>query len=83
VDFSVTYVIWLMLLRSEDATILAGSSFLVPLTALFFGSILLGESIDAQSVLGSALVLVGVYLVNVSKKSRARIWSPSYLNRHF
>lgn len=68
-DFSVAYVIWLMLLRSEDATILAGSSFLVPLIALFFGSILLGESIDTQSVLGSALILLGVYLVNVNKKS--------------
>jgi drug/metabolite transporter (DMT)-like permease len=68
-DLSVTYVIWLMLLRSEDATILAGSSFLVPLVALFFGSILLGESIDVQSVLGSALVLVGVYLVNMKRKS--------------
>jgi len=68
-SLSVAWTIWLLLLRSEDATILAGSSFLVPLVALFFGSILLGESIDAQSVLGSALVLLGVYLVNVNKKN--------------
>ena len=68
-DFSVACAIWLMLLRSEDATILAGSTFLVPLIALFFGSILLGESIGLRSALGSALVLLGVYLVNVNKKS--------------
>ena len=66
---SVGWTIWLVLLRSEDETILAGSSFVVPLIALFFGSILLGESIDAQSALGSGLVLLGVYLVNASKKS--------------
>jgi drug/metabolite transporter (DMT)-like permease len=66
---SVGWTIWLLLLRSEDATILAGSSFLVPLIALFFGSILLAEGIDLQSALGSALVLMGVYLVNVNKKN--------------
>ena len=70
VSFSVADTIWLLLLRSEDATILAGSSFVVPLIALFFGSILLGESISLQSALGSALVLLGVYVVNVHKKSR-------------
>ena len=66
---SVASTIWLLLLHSEDATILAGSSFLVPLIALFFGSILLGETIDLQSALGSALVLLGVYIVNTNKRA--------------
>jgi len=65
VTLSVAETIWFGLLRSEDATVLAGSSFLVPLAALFFGWKLLAEGINVESVLGSALVLVGVYLVNV------------------
>ncbi len=79
---SVGDTIWLVLLCSEDATILAGSSFLVPLIALFFGSILLGEPINQQSVLGSVLVLLGVYFVNVHKKNShaSRRTEISYMN---
>jgi drug/metabolite transporter (DMT)-like permease len=68
VDLVIGWTIWLTLLRSEDATILAGSTFLVPLIALFFGSVLLGERINLQSAFGSALVLLGVYIVNMNKK---------------
>lgn len=56
--------LWFYLLRDEDATALAGSSFIVPIMALVFGWWLLGENLDARSVLGSAFVLAGVYLVN-------------------
>ena len=59
------WTIWLFLLRKEDATVVSGSSFIVPLIALFFGWLFLGENMTIESILGSALVLLGVFLVNM------------------
>ncbi len=61
----VGFSLWLFLLRQEDATSLSGSSFIIPVIALLFGWLLLGESISIQSMLGSALILAGIYLVNL------------------
>jgi drug/metabolite transporter (DMT)-like permease len=61
---SIGWTIWLYLLRKEDATVVSGSSFIVPLFALFFGWLFLEENITAESMLGSALVLLGIFLVN-------------------
>jgi len=67
---SVAMTIWLFLLRVEDATVIAGSSFLVPVVALFLGWKFLGESLYLESTLGSVLVLLGVYLVNLRQRNR-------------
>lgn len=58
-------VTWLFLLKEEEANVLSGSSFIVPVVALLFGWGLLGEPIYIESALGSALVLAGLYLVNL------------------
>jgi len=70
-------VIWFLLLKEEEATTVSGSSLIVPAIALFFGWRLLGESITKEALLGSALTLGGVYLINVKRKG-----SPSKLNRN-
>jgi drug/metabolite transporter (DMT)-like permease len=59
------WTIWLFLLRKEEATVVSSSSFIVPLIALFSGWLFLGENITIESILGSALVLLGVFLVNI------------------
>jgi len=56
--------LWIFLLREEEATVLSSSSFIIPLVALFFGWLLLGESLDVKSLFGAALIMAGVYLVN-------------------
>jgi drug/metabolite transporter (DMT)-like permease len=56
--------VWFLLLREEEATVLSGSSFLIPLVAMLFGWQLLGETIYTQSLFGAVIVLVGVCLVN-------------------
>lgn len=61
---SLGLTLWLYLLRDEEAMVLSSSSFIVPLSALFFGWLLLGENIELNSLLGSALIMTGVYLVN-------------------
>jgi drug/metabolite transporter (DMT)-like permease len=61
---SIGWTIWYYLLGKEDATVVSGSIFIVPLIALFFGWFFLGENINAESIFGSALVLLGIFLVN-------------------
>jgi len=62
------WTIWLFLLRKEDATIVSGSSFIIPLIALVSGRLILEENIGIESIIGSALVLLGVFLVNVKNR---------------
>ena len=67
---AIGWTLWLLLLREEDAIVLSGSSFIVPMIALIFGWLILGEEIQVRSIVGSALILVGVYLVNLQARRR-------------
>ena len=60
----VALTIWTYLLREEEATILSSSSLIVPMFALVFGWLLLGENVGPRSVIGALLIMTGVYLVN-------------------
>ena len=62
--------VWLYLTKKEGATVVAGSSLLVPVLALFFGWLLLNEEIRIESVIGSALILTGVFLVNLATSKK-------------
>jgi drug/metabolite transporter (DMT)-like permease len=64
---AVGMTIWLYLLKEEGASSLSGSTLIVPVIALFFGWWLIGEPLDIRSLVGSCLVLAGVYLVNTRK----------------
>lgn len=64
-------VLWLYLLKREEATTLSGSSLIIPAVALLFGWWILGENPSFESVLGSGLTLAGVYLVNLRRKNGA------------
>lgn len=63
---AIANVLWLHLLRNEEATTLSSSVLLVPAVALLFGWGLLGENFGFESLLGSALTLGGVFLANLS-----------------
>ncbi|MEM1582388.1 MAG: DMT family transporter [Candidatus Bathyarchaeia archaeon] len=60
--------IWLTLMREEETTVVSTSSLIVPAIALIFGLVFLGEVIEQISLLGFALILIGIYLVNKSHK---------------
>jgi len=62
-------IIYLFLLRQEEATTLSGSTLIIPTVALLFGWLLLGESPSPESLLGAALTLGGVCLVNMKRKN--------------
>jgi drug/metabolite transporter (DMT)-like permease len=64
---AIANVLWLHLLREEEATVLSSSVLLVPAVALLFGWALLGENLGFETFLGSALTLGGVFLANLSQ----------------
>lgn len=65
---AIAFTIWFLLLKEEEATALAGSTFIVPIVAMLFGWQLLGESFYIESILGSVLIVAGVYLVNLKNR---------------
>lgn len=60
----VSYLTWFWLLTRYMASRLSVFSFLTPLFGVTFGVALLGESFSTRFLLASALVLVGIMLVN-------------------
>lgn len=65
------YLIWYDALAKIDASQLSSLSYIQPLITLLIAAILLGETITPAIVLGGAVILVGVYLVNRSVTRRA------------
>lgn len=70
-DLVIGTTIWLFLLKEEEAIVLSSSSFIIPVIALLFGWGLLRESIYTESIIGSALILGGVCLVNLQIDAHA------------
>jgi drug/metabolite transporter (DMT)-like permease len=58
------WVLWLRLLTSGEATAASSYIFFVPIVALLLGTVFLGEDLAATLLVGAALVVAGVYLVN-------------------
>ena len=65
-----TFVTYLHLLKTVEATKLSLIAFVTPVVAVILGWIVLGESLGAETILGGALVLSGVYCVLV--------WAPGH-----
>jgi len=56
--------LWLWLLKEEDVTVVASSSFLIPLIAVVLGWLILGERLTIVPIVGMILILSGIYLVH-------------------
>lgn len=56
--------LWFALVASGDATRAAAVIFFVPLVSVAVGAVVLGESLPLSLLLGAALVVLGVWLVN-------------------
>lgn len=61
-----TNIIWLRLLRSQDAAVASAQLFMTPLFSLLFGWLLLSEKAGPAKLGGAALVGLGIVLVNQS-----------------
>lgn len=60
-----SFLAWFWLLRNYLASRLGVFSFLTPLFGIAFGVCLLGEKIELNFVMGSALVLLGIVVVSL------------------
>jgi drug/metabolite transporter (DMT)-like permease len=64
VGISLAWVIWFALVRAGEASRVAAYIFAVPLTAVLIGVFFLDEPLGYPLLLGAALVVCGIYLVN-------------------
>ena len=56
--------LWFWLLKEEDVTVVASSTFLIPLIAVVLGWLILGERLTMAPIIGIILILSGIYLVH-------------------
>ncbi len=64
VGTAAAWVLWLGLVRAGEASRVAAYIFFVPLTAVLLGVLFLGEALSPSLLIGAALVVSGIYLVN-------------------
>ena len=67
----VAYLLYYFVMNSLGAVRAAGVTLLVPITAVFWGVLLLHESLSATTILGMVVILAGVVLANVRRAPRA------------
>lgn len=58
----VTFVTWQWLLKAAEATSLSFIALITPITAVLLGATVGSETFDAVDLIGSAIVLVGIYV---------------------
>ncbi len=66
----IAYLLYYYLINDGGAEFASTVTYLIPLTALLWGNILLGEPITSNLLLGLATIFLGVYLAN--KKSKLK-----------
>jgi O-acetylserine/cysteine efflux transporter len=72
VGTALAWVLWLGLIRAGEASRVAAYVFLVPLVAVVLGALFLGETVGPSLLVGAALVVSGIYLVNRRGERPAR-----------
>lgn len=60
----VAWVLWLGLVSAGEASRVAAYIFVVPLVSVALGALFLGEDLSLSLLLGAALIVCGIYLVN-------------------
>lgn len=61
---ALAWLLWLGLVRAGEASRVAAYVFFVPLVGIVIGSVVLDEPLNPSLLLGTALVVSGIYLVN-------------------
>ena len=64
VGTALAWVLWLGLIRAGEASRVSAYVFFVPLVAVVLGALFLGETVGPSLLVGAALVVSGIYLVN-------------------
>jgi drug/metabolite transporter (DMT)-like permease len=72
IGISAAWVIWFGLVRAGEASRVAAYIFAVPLTAVLVGALVLDEPLSYSLLVGAALVVCGIYLVNRPPRGKLR-----------
>ena len=72
IGISAAWVIWFGLVRAGEASRVAAYIFAVPLTAVLVGALVLDEPLSYSLLVGAALVVCGIYLVNRPPRGKRR-----------
>lgn len=67
----VAYLLYYYVMNSLGAVRAAGVTFLVPVTAVFWGVVLLHETLSATIVVGMIVIMAGIVLTNLRRTNRA------------
>ncbi|SDQ23837.1 DMT family transporter [Virgibacillus salinus] len=62
------FSVWFLLLSTIDMVTATLSTLLVPVFGLFFGWLILGETLTIGIIVGSVLILVGIVVAQLSRK---------------
>jgi len=76
----VTFVTWQWLLKTSEATSLSFVALITPITAVLLGAAVGSETFDAVDLIGSAIVLAGIY---VSMSRRLAVMGRTVIRRSF
>jgi drug/metabolite transporter (DMT)-like permease len=66
VEIALAWLIWFGLVRAGEASRVAVYVFFVPLVSIVVGAIFLGERLTTSLLIGTVLIVTGIYVVNRS-----------------
>jgi drug/metabolite transporter (DMT)-like permease len=66
----VAYLLYYYVMNTLGAVRAAGVTYLVPVTAVFWGAMVLHEDVSASVVAGMLVILAGILLVNLRRMPR-------------
>ena len=66
----IAYLLYYYTMSSVGAVRATGVTFLVPVTAVFWGVVLLGESLTLPTLIGMLVILAGIVLTNLRRAPR-------------
>jgi drug/metabolite transporter (DMT)-like permease len=64
VGVALAWLIWFGLVRAGEASRVAAYVFFVPLVGIIIGAVFLDERLTTSLLVGAALIVAGIYLVN-------------------
>ena len=72
VEIALAWLLWFALIRAGEASRVAVYVFFVPLVSIAVGAVFLDERLTASLLLGTALIVTGIYAVNRSSTGKGK-----------
>ncbi len=72
IEIALAWLIWFGLVRAGEASRVAVYVFFVPLVSIIIGAIFLDERLTASLLIGTVLIVTGIYVVNRSPTEKDR-----------